>query len=154
MGGRTLAATGGTFDIIHLGHRTLLAAAVDNYDHVIIGLTSDGFAARRGKKPMNGYDTRLENLRGFIKAEFPGASCEISPLEDDFGPAVLREGIDALVVSEETRGQGPVLNRMRAERGLGPVSVVVIPMVNAADGTRISTTKIRNQTIDARGNAV
>ena len=43
---------------------------------------------------------------------------------------------------------------MRAERGLGPVSVVVIPMVNAADGTRISTTKIRNQTIDARGNAV
>ena len=149
-----MAATGGTFDIIHRGHRALLAAAVDNYDHVIIGLTSDGFAAKRGKKPLNDYAVRLENLQEFIRSEFPGASCEISPLEDDFGPAVLREGIDYLVVSEETKEQGDVLNRMRSKRGLGPVSVLVVPMVNATDGTRISTTKIRNQTIDTHGNAI
>ena len=59
-----------------------------------------------------------------------------------------------MVVSEETRGQGHILNRMRAKRGLGPVSVVVVPMVNATNGTRISTTKIRNQTMDVHGNAV
>lgn len=152
MAGRTVAATGGTFDIIHRGHRALLSAAMDNYDHVIIGLTTDGFAARRGKTPLNRYPVRLENLRRLIDSRFPDGSCEICPLEDVFGPAVLRESVDALVVSEETANQGGVLNRMRAEKGLGPVRVVVVPMVHAADGTTISSTNIRNNLMDLDGN--
>lgn len=152
MSGRTVAATGGTFDIIHRGHRALLSAALDNFDHVIIGLTTDGFAARRGKVPLNPYSVRLENLRSIIRSEFPGSSCEICPLEDVFGPAVLRESVDALVVSEETANQGGVLNRMRAEKGLDPVQVVVVPMVHAADGNPISTTNIRNNLMDVDGN--
>ena len=152
MAGRTVAATGGTFDIIHLGHRALLSAAMDNYDHVIIGLTTDGFAARRGKAPLNRYSVRLGNLRGMIKSEFPGGSCEICPLEDVFGPAVLRDSIDALVVSEETMDQGEALNRLRTAKGLEPVRVVVVPIVHAADGTPISTTSIRNNLMDADGN--
>lgn len=152
MSGRTVAATGGTFDIIHRGHRTLLSAALGNFDHVIIGLTTDGFAARRGKVPLNPYPVRLENLRGIIGSEFPDSSCEICPLEDVFGPAVLRDAIDALVVSEDTANQGEVLNRLRAEKGLDPVRVVVVPMVHAADGTPISTTNIRNNLMDVDGN--
>lgn len=152
MSGRTVAATGGTFDIIHRGHRTLLSAALNGYDHVIIGLTTDGFAARRGKVPLNPYSVRFKNLRGIIRSEFPDSSCEICPLEDVFGPAVLRESVDALVVSEETANQGEVLNRMRAEKGLGPVRVVVVPMVHAADGNPISTTNIRNNLMDVDGN--
>ena len=152
MAGRTVAATGGTFDIIHRGHRALLSSALDNFDHVIIGLTTDGFAARRSKAPLNPYPVRLENLRSIIRSEFPDSSCEICPLEDVFGPAVLRESVDALVVSEETANQGEVLNRMRAEKGLDPVRVVIVPIVHAADGTPISTTSIRNNLMDADGN--
>ena len=49
----SLVATGGTFDIIHRGHLTLLSNAFDISDKVIIGLTSDELAAKKGKKLNN-----------------------------------------------------------------------------------------------------
>ena len=100
-----VAATGGTFDTIHRGHRTLLAAAL-SYDHAIIGLSTDGFAARRGKAPVHSYAERRCNLVSYIRECCAGSSYEVCPLEDTFGPAVLRECVDILVVSEETRGPG------------------------------------------------
>ena len=57
-----LVATGGTFDIIHKGHLALLEKAFEVSESVIIGVTSDKFAAERGKKITNNYDTRISNL--------------------------------------------------------------------------------------------
>ena len=146
-----VAATGGTFDIIHLGHRALLGAAL-SYDHTIIGLSTDGFAARRGKAPLHGYDTRRDSLVRHIEESHPEAAYEVCPLDDDFGPAVLRNGVDVLVVSWETRYAGRTLNVMRAERGLGAVDIAVVPMVCGRGGGRISTTRIREGMMDIEGN--
>ena len=147
----TVAATGGTFDIIHLGHRALLGAAL-SYDHTIIGLSTDGFAARRGKALLHGYDMRRERLVRHIEESHPEAAYEVCPLDDDFGPAVLRGKVDVLVVSWETRHAGHALNVMRAERGLGAVDVVVVPMIYGRSGGRISTTRIREGMMDVEGN--
>lgn len=146
-----VAAMGGTFDTIHRGHRALLMAAL-SYDHAIIGLSTDGFAARRGKAPAHSYAERRDGLVRHIEKCRTACSYEVCPLDDTFGPAVLRENVDILVVSEETRGAGHTLNAMRAGRGLGPVRVVVIPMVCGRDGARISTTGIRRGLMDAEGN--
>ena len=148
----SLVAMGGTFDIIHKGHLTLLSGAFAVADKVIIGITSDKFAAKKGKIPTNEYDQRFENLKSVISKEFPEASFEISKLENDFGPAVLEKGVEALVVSDETRNQGTVLNELRAKKNLPLVRVVTIPMSLATDGTRISTTRIKNLEIDIDGN--
>ena len=147
-----LVATGGTFDIIHRGHKMLLSRAFGVSSRVIIGLTSDELARRRGKNPLNGYTERLDALTLAVTENFAGRPFRISRLENDFCPAVLEEGVQALVVSEETRGQGDVLNRLRAEKNLPSVRIVPVPMVLAEDGTRISTTRIRNSEIDAEGN--
>ena len=146
----SLVATGGTFDVVHRGHLTLLSRAFEISDRVIIGLTGDEFAERRGKTVSN-YAERLAVLTESILREFPGASFQISRLDEDFGPAVLETEVQALVVSDETAGQGDVLNRLRAERGLSPVEVVTVPMRLADDGSRISTTRIKNSEIDAEG---
>ena len=146
-----VAATGGTFDIIHLGHRALLGAAL-SYDRTIIGLSTDGFAARRGKAPLHGYDIRRDRLAEYIEESHPQAAYEVCPLDDDFGPAVLRSGVDVLVVSWETRRAGHTLNVMRAERGLEMVDIVVVPMICGRDGGRISTTRIREGMMDVDGN--
>lgn len=147
-----LVAMGGTFDIIHKGHIALLSSAFSISSKVIIGLTSDEFAKRKGKKLLSTYDTRLGNLENTIKSNFPQKSYQISKLDDNFGPAVLEEGVEALVVSEETRYQGDVLNRLRAEKRLPPVKIISVPMILAKDGGRISTTRIRNSEIDTEGN--
>ena len=147
-----LVATGGTFDIIHKGHITLLTKAFSISSKVIIGLTSDELAKRKGKKIQNQYEIRNENLENMIKTKFPNISYQISKLDNDFGPAVLEEGVQALVVSEETEIQGSVLNQLRSEKNLTPVKIVVVPMVMAKDGNRISTTRIKNSEIDTQGN--
>ena len=148
----SLIATGGTFDIIHRGHLTLLSDAFSISDKVIIGLTSDKLAEKKGKLPVNNYEKRLENLTAVISKEFPNTSFQISKLDNDFGPAVLEEGVEALVVSDETSNQGAVLNQLRAEKKLPPVKIITVPMFLAKDGTRISTTRIKNSEVDTEGN--
>ena len=148
----SLIAMGGTFDIIHRGHLTLLENAFEISDKVIIGLTSDEFVQKKGKTPIHKYDERLKNLISVIFHKFPNTNFEISQLNNDFGPAVLEKDVQALIVSDETNDQGNVLNKLRTERNLPPVEVIVVPMFLAKDGVRISTTRIKNSEIDSDGN--
>lgn len=148
----TLVAMGGTFDIIHKGHITLLSKAFSISSNVIIGLTSDELAEKRGKKTLNNYKKRHEKLTNVIKTNFPNHLFQISKLDNDFGPAVLEENVQALVVSDETGNQGEILNRLRKEKNLSPVIIIIVPMVLAHDGNRISTTRIKNSEIDIDGN--
>ena len=148
----SLVATGGTFDIIHRGHLTLLSNAFAISEKVIIGLTSDELAEKKGKLSINKYEKRLENLTQVISKEFPNSSFQISKLDNDFGPAVLEKGVEALVVSDEKSNQGTILNQLRAEKKLLPVKIIMVPMFLAKDGKRISTTRIKNSEIDTEGN--
>jgi pantetheine-phosphate adenylyltransferase len=148
----SLIAMGGTFDIIHRGHLTLLENAFEISDKVIIGLTSDEFVQKKGKTPIHKYDERLKNLISIIFHKFPNTNFQISQLNNDFGPAVLEKDVQALIVSDETNDQGNVLNKLRTERNLPPVEVIVVPMFLAKDGVRISSTRIKNSEIDSDGN--
>ena len=148
----SLIAMGGTFDIIHHGHITLFSTAFDISEKVIIGLTSDEFVQKKGKNPIHKYDERLKNLTSIIFKKFPNSYFEISQLNNDFGPAVFEKEVQALVVSDETKNQGNILNKLRTERNLSPVEIIVVPMTLAKDGKRISTTRIKNSEIDSDGN--
>jgi pantetheine-phosphate adenylyltransferase len=143
---------GGTFDTIHSGHMALLNKAFSISSKVIIGLSSDQLATKKGKNLVNDYSKRLSLLKSMIEKNFPNSSYEISKLENDFGPAVIEGSVKALVVSEETSNKGLLLNDLRAERNLSPVKIVVVPMVLAEDGKAISTTRIKNSEIDSSGN--
>ena len=147
-----LVAMGGTFDVVHSGHMALLDKAFSISSKVIIGLSSDQLAKKKGKNLTSDYPKRLSLLKSVIEKNFPNSSYEISKLENDFGPAVIEGSVKALVVSEETSDKGIRLNELRAERNLSPVMIVVVPMVLAKDGKAISTTRIKNFEIDDSGN--
>ena len=147
-----LVAMGGTFDIIHSGHMALLNKAFSISTKVIIGVTSDQLTVKNGKNPENDYLKRISLLKSTIEENFPDSAYEITKLENEFGPAVLEESVKALIVSEETSDKGTLLNKLRAERNLPPVKIVVVPIVLAKDGKAISTTRIKNLEIDSHGN--
>jgi len=104
-----LVAMGGTFDVIHSGHMALLGKSFSISSKVIIGLSSDQLAEKRGKNLDNDYSKRLSSLKSAIEKNFPNSSYEISKLENDFGPAVIKGSVKALVVSEETSSKGYIL---------------------------------------------
>ncbi|HME19025.1 MAG TPA: pantetheine-phosphate adenylyltransferase [Nitrososphaerales archaeon] len=144
-------ATGGTFDHIHKGHEALLSKSFEVGQKVIIGVTSDGFAAREGKTLDESYARRVEKLEALLHRKFPGRQYVIAKLDDYFGPGIASPEVEAIVVSKETEQRVPIANALRAERGYPPLKVVVVDYVLAEDSKPISSTRIRNGEVDERG---
>lgn len=147
-----LVGVAGTFDMLHEGHKALLRKAYEVGEKVVIGLTTDEFVAEMGKPhEVAPYKERLEELLAFILHEGQIHRTEVVAINDPYGPALWDGGFEAIVVSEETAPKAEELNRLRAQRGLRPLKLVVIPMVLAEDGKPISTTRIRAGEIDRAG---
>jgi pantetheine-phosphate adenylyltransferase len=146
-----IVATGGTFDEIHVGHIALLAKAFEVGKKVIIGVSSDKFAADRGKNLNHNFEARIANLKNMIKKEFGNVHYEIAKLDGEFGPAVTTDDVEALVTSTETQSKGNLLNEMRTKIGVKPAKIITVELVKAEDGSRISSTRIRTGEIDRQG---
>lgn len=143
-------ALGGTFDILHDGHRALLDAAFEGRpDRVLIGLTTDRFA-RESRSRVNPYAVRLRNLRRFLRRQ-GWRRAVLEPIDDPFGPADDLPDLDAIVVSAERVDVAAALNEARRARGLRPLLVRVVPMVLAQDGLPVSSRRIRSGMIDRHG---
>jgi cytidyltransferase-like protein len=150
----TKVATGGTFDHLHLGHKALLAKCFEVGDEVVIGVTSDEFVAREGKKPDLPYRERVRRLKEYLDSSFPGRRYRIAKLDDFFGPGIASPDIQAIVVSRETERRVPLANKLRAAKGFPPLEVVTVDFVMAEDGKPISSTRIRKGEIDENGRLV
>jgi inosine/xanthosine triphosphatase len=132
------AILGGTFNVIHDGHKALIRKAFELSDDVIIGLTTDEFASQTRKR-INPYYLRMKSLIFFVESMKKHA--EIVPLSDQYGmAATMEQGF--LVVSEETKDTGLQINRIRAENGLEPMFISVIGMVKNSRGAEIHASKI------------
>jgi pantetheine-phosphate adenylyltransferase len=145
----------GTFGPIHDGHRRLLETALERADDgLIVGLTSDEFATGKREREVPSFDQR----RRALDDELAGLdewdrSWTITAIEDPFGPAATDSSLDAIVVSTETESEVERVNEARAERDLAPLEPIVVPLVSAEDGDRISSTRIAHDEIDEHGRA-
>ena len=136
---------------MHLGHESLLRTAFSLSDEIIIGLTSDSRAKfNRSGEHISPYSERFESLNHFISNNFKG-NYSIVELNDNWGPGVFDVSLNAIIVSEETEKVAIDFNVNRKLKGLKELEIVVIPLVLANDGRRISSTRIRNKEINTEG---
>ncbi len=145
-------AIGGTFDVLHRGHKILLRTAFRAGDRVLIGLSRNGFVKRLVKNHrVDPYPKRKRELVSFLKKEQLLERAKIIPLDDPYGPTINDSTVGALVVSRMTKKMADKINLVRIRRGLEPLPVVSIGMVVAEDFEPISSTRIRAGEIDREG---
>lgn len=147
-----VVAVGGTFDILHPGHRKLLSRAFSLGDRVLIGVTSNIMASSLGKNhPIRPFALRVGDVKDFLKERNWLTRARIVRINDPYGPAVKRKSLHAIVVTPPTKSNAEKINRIRRRNGLRILHIYVVGLVNAQDGKPISATRIRQGEIDSRG---
>ncbi|WP_123536935.1 phosphopantetheine adenylyltransferase [Halosimplex salinum] len=146
-------AVAGTFGPIHDGHRALFRKALERGDEgVLVALTSDEFACGKRERAVPDFADRRERVRTEIdRLDEWGRDVEIRELHDEHGIASSDPSLDALVVSPETAHELADINDERADRGLDAIEGFVVPFVRAADGERISSTRLVRGEVDEHG---
>ena len=145
---------GGTFDIIHKGHKLLISKAFEIANEngsVFIGITSDNLI--KNKKETKSFNSRKKSVKEFLEKKETLDKVIIKKINDKFGPTV-DEDFDAIIVSPETVKTAEEINKFRKIKGKKPIKIVKIPFVLADDGKRISSTRIRNSEIDTEGHII
>jgi len=145
-------AVGGTFDKFHKGHRKLLEKALEVGDAVLIGVTTERMLEKNPKPhEVDSFSERVREIKAFLEEKKVMERVVILPLDDPYGPTLTDEEIEVIVVSLRTASRAREINRLRRERGLKPLKVMIVDTVLAEDGNPISTNRVRRGEIDREG---
>ncbi len=158
-------AIAGTFDRLHKGHRHFIAEAFKSGKKVIIGLTSDEMANKKirnkikilGPRPISlglkiqNFQTRKKELEGFLEKERLSNRVKIVKIDDVYGPSIGDNGIEAIIVTDDTLVGAKEVNKKRRELSLKPLLIIKVPLIMAEDQKRIASTRIRSGEIDRLG---
>ncbi len=141
-------AVGGTFSVLHKGHRALLDKAFEVGDEVAIGLMSDEFAIRHKIKMTPMVERRAEVIE---YAETKGKPYVIQVINSSKGEATNDDTLDAIVVSPETIGNAAIINAERERRDMKRLMIIQIGHVLADDFCPISSTRVLDGEVDLEG---
>jgi len=139
---------GGTFNVIHAGHSSLIRRAFELGDLVYIGLTSDRMALEMREEAKSYQERRrsLARYAGRFRKKFV-----IVKLEDPYGPSTEVEDMDAIVVSEGTAFRAEEINEMRERKGMKRLQIEIVPMVRSVNGVPISSSRVLAGDCDLNG---
>lgn len=138
--GHKVVFTNGVFDIIHKGHITLLAAAADLGDKLILGLNSDQSVRTLGKgpdRPINREEDRAFVLAGLSSVAAVVTFEDTTPytLIEKIQPDVLVKGGDYDPHQTDTKAKDYIVGSdIQTTNGK---DTVAIPIVDGYSSTAI-----------------
>lgn len=147
-----LIASGGTFDLLHKGHKSFLEQVVKLADKVIVGVTSDSYVSNFKINNYENFKTREKNVYEYLKTLSAPNKIEILEINDIYGPVLSKNfKAGAMAVTPQTNRTAIGINEERIEKGLQPLAIEILEIDSAEDGSIISSTRIRNGEINREG---
>ncbi|CAH1638304.1 unnamed protein product [Spodoptera littoralis] len=143
---------GGTFDRLHNGHKLLLSQAVLRATKsVTVGVTDvNMLQIKTIPELIQPVDIRIKEVRDFLMDINPDLEYNLFPLKDLYGPTKDDPKFQLIVVSEETVRGANKINEKREEKGIPPMDVHVINVIEdshacttAAEECKVSSSNQR-----------
>lgn len=145
------SAVGGTFDLLHKGHRYLLTKTFLESKSVIIGLTTDHFNQQIGKIASENEKLRRKNLIAFLQKNKLFKRAKIFLLKDIYGPTIKDSSLEAIFVTKDTKRGAVLINQERQKINKPKLKIILVPEVKDKQGKIISSSRIRTGEIDSEG---
>ncbi len=148
-----VAALGGTFDHFHKGHENLLSYAITKADHLVIGVTQDSMTLNKPySDTIQPYDVRVQTVKDYLKSVSCRSHVSFVKLWDIFGPTLVENDIQALIVSPLTEKGAVIINAVRKNvYDLPKLPIEVCEVATDSRGEAITSTRIREGSINREG---
>lgn len=142
---------GGTFDLLHEGHKAFLQFAFKNGEHVVIGITSDLYTQKNKSIVIQPFVLRKKRLKEFLEKNNLLERAELITIDDVYGPTLTSNfESSAIAVTPHTQTGAMVINSERKRQGLSQLPVLIAPLIREDDIT-LSSSAIRQSMIDPNG---
>ena len=151
-----VAALGGTFDHLHIGHKLLLtSAALATTGRLTVGVTDSALLTHKKYAAyVEPLEQRMAAVRQFLRslrAPFGELMLDVVPISDVAGPAGTDPEISLLVLTEETAAGAHTIADIRRQNALQPLAVYTVGLVeDDSAASKVGSTAIRGW-LEARG---
>lgn len=147
-----LIVCGGTFDLLHKGHKSFLSRALSLSNKLLLGITSNSYIESFKNADVEDFEIRKDAVINFLDSLGAVGRVEIVPINQAYEPLLTSEfSPGAIAVTYQTEKTAVEINEKRKELNLPPLEIIIIPMDLGEDGKEISSTRIRNGEINQSG---
>ncbi|KMZ74788.1 4-phosphopantetheine adenylyltransferase [Zostera marina] len=139
---------GGTFDRLHDGHRLLLKTSAEIAGERIVVGVCDGLMLEEKEFAhlIQPLEIRMKAIEDYIKLIKPGLKVQLEPIFDRYGPSIVDNDLDAIIVSKETLRGGHFVNQKRVEKGLSQLKVEIVDLLpGCRSGEKLSSSSLRRR---------